>query len=187
MSLISDREVESELQSQLLSGERFLWAGRPKTGILLRSSDVFLIPFSLLWGGFAIFWESTVLMSGAPGFFAIWGIPFVVIGLYFIFGRFLTDAQMRGNTRYGITADRIIIRSGLFSPSVSSLNIRTLSDITFEEKSDGSGTILFGPADPRSSMMNGMQWPGVKQPAQLQFIQEVRQVYELIVKSQQSK
>ncbi|MCC6461107.1 MAG: PH domain-containing protein [Saprospiraceae bacterium] len=187
METYSDFDTRQILQPALSPGEKLLWTGRPKTGLLLRSGDIFMIPFSLLWGGFAIFWESTVLSGGAPFFFALWGIPFVLIGLYMIIGRFFVDAYQRSKTVYGITDDRIIIQSGIFSSEIKSLNIQTLSDLTIKEKSDGSGTISLGPQDPRSAMMEGMAWPGVKAAPQLAFIPGVRQVYDLLLQLQRRR
>ncbi len=145
-------EPESKLDGELREREQLLWYGRPKQGIRLRAIDALLIPFSLMWCGFAIFWEVTALTMGAPFFFALWGIPFVLVGLYFVFGRFLVEAKGREKTYYGVTDERIIIVSGLFSRKVKSLNLRTLSDVSLTEKADGSGTITFGPTRwPRGS------------------------------------
>ena len=53
------------VQPELTSGESVLWAGQPNPRIIFHKDDLYLIPFSLLWGGFAIFWE-----AGASGY---WG------------------------------------------------------------------------------------------------------------------
>jgi len=153
-------ETEHEITKHLESGERLLWTGAPHKGFLLRKSDAFQIPFSLMWGGFAIFWETTVLRSGGPLFFVLWGIPFVAIGLYLIFGRFWVDAKSRSVTAYALTDRRVLIVSGILSRSVKSLPLRTLSELTLEENRDGTGTITFGSANPLMMFGGGANWPG---------------------------
>ena len=96
--------------------------------------------------------------------------------------------KQRENTFYGVTADRIIIKSGIFKKTIKSLNIRTLSDIEYDEKSDGSGTINVGPKNPMMMWGNGMSWwPGIKATPSLDLIQDVRQVYNKIIEIQNTK
>jgi uncharacterized membrane protein YdbT with pleckstrin-like domain len=117
------------LRSEILSDEKLVWEGRPKSGVMVKPSDIFMIPFSLLWGGFAIFWGISVTSSDAPFFFSLFGIPFVLIGLYIIFGRFFFDAKKRGNTIYGLTDKRAIIISGVFGKKTTSLNLKSLQEV----------------------------------------------------------
>ena len=179
-----NRNLNYELKQHLDSGEELLWTGQPKHGIVFRTADIFMIPFSLLWCGFAIFW--VIMASQGSIFFAMFGIPFVIIGLIFVFGRFIIEAKQRENTVYGITKDRIIIKSGVFSKSIKSLNIRTLSDIEYNEKNNGIGTISVGPKNPMMGMWgNGMNWwPGMKSTPSLQLIPDVRKVYNQIIELQ---
>ena len=173
-------------REELGAGERILWCSQPKQGLTLRPSDTFLIPFSLLWGGFAIFWESSVIVGGAPFFFMLWGIPFVLIGLYIIVGRFFVDAKQREKTYYALTNERAIILSGLFGRNIRALSLKTLSDININVKGDGSGTITFGPSHPMASWYSGLAWPGMgKYTAPgFEMIENARQVYELLRKAQ---
>lgn len=179
-------EQTRPIDSQLSSGERLLWSGQPRQGLFLRASDAYQIPFSLLWGGFAIFWESSVILSGAPFFFMLWGVPFVLVGLYMIIGRFFVDARQRDKTYYGVTNERIIIVSGLFNRKVKSLNLRTLTDVSLDEKSDRSGTITFGAANPMSWWAGGMSFSGwgQKLTPSFELIPEAKRVYEIIRNAQ---
>lgn len=176
---------EQVISRQLGSGERLLWSGRPRQGAMLRPTDAFLIPFSLLWCGFAIFWEASVMRNNAPIFMQFWGIPFILVGLYFVFGRFWVDARQRSQTSYGLTNQRIIIVSGLFSSQVKSLNLRTLADVSLTERSNGFGTIAFGTPPPWWAASN-MQWPGMSGQFVPMFdvIENPRTVYEQIRSAQ---
>jgi hypothetical protein len=178
-------EEERALGPELVAGERLLWAGRPRRGIRLTGADVFLVPFSLLWCGFAVFWERSVLVHGAPGFFALWGLPFVAVGLYFVFGRFIGDAVRRGKIFYGLTATRIILVSGVLTRQVKSIELASLGEISLREGGDRSGTVLLGTVSGPNSWATGFaspSWPGSARylPPMLEAIENARAVYEKI-------
>lgn len=177
------------IKKELGPGERVLWSGQPRQGVYLRGADIMLIPFSILWGGFAIFWEYSVITApNAPLFMSFFGIPFVVIGLYLIFGRFFVEAKQRASTHYAVTSQRIIIVSGLFSRGVKSLNLRTLSDLSLSEGGSNYGSIFFGGGSPFSFMFRGFSgWPGMSSQLGPHFdqIQGARGVYETIRNAQQ--
>ncbi|MGB8647263.1 MAG: PH domain-containing protein [Anaerolineae bacterium] len=175
-----DNDASLIIRGELAANERLLWAGQPGRGIALGPSDIFLIPFTLLWFGFAVFWESTAVAGGAPVFFALWGIPFVLVGLYMVFGRFFVDSWQRSKMYYGVTSQRIIIVSGMFSKSVKSLNLRTLSDISMNQKGDGSGTITFGPTSFYGAWMRAWPTTGAYTSPSFAMIPDVKRVYDTI-------
>jgi hypothetical protein len=92
-------DVRRQLAPYLLPDETLLWTGRPDPAKHFGASDVFLVPFSLLWAGFAIFWLIAALVAGAPVPFALFGLPFVALGLYFIFGRFVYQGESQAPDR----------------------------------------------------------------------------------------
>ena len=152
--------LASGLRERLDRGERILWMGRPRQGLLLRKGDLFGIPFSLLWCGFAIFWESQVLKTHAPWFFALWGVPFVLIGLYLVVGRFLVDVWRRQRTVYAVSDRRALILSGLRTPTLKSLEIEGLTDIELQDEGGGRGTLMLGlPATNNAANSFGRGWP----------------------------
>ena len=154
------------------------WTGRPRSGLILRSSDLLLIPFSLLWGGFAIFWESMAVTTEAPIFFKLWGIPFVLVGLYFIFGRFIFDAYVRSNTWYALTDDSALILRAGFGTKMSSVYLPTVEDITLEAQGDNRGTIYFGRSPSSQGPFEFFSRTNVATPPAFECIENAAGVYD---------
>lgn len=177
-----DGSAEDVIRQELGRSEQLLWAGRSREGWVLRAADVFLIPFSIMWCGFAIFWEATAVAEGAPLFFTLWGIPFILVGLYILFGRFWVDALQRATTTYGVTSERVVIVSGVLARSVKSLDIDALSDVSLTEWSGGAGTITFGVVPFMCWWYPGAGWPGFCPQAfpRFELAKDARDVYEII-------
>lgn len=89
-----------------------LWVGQPDPRVRFTGADAFLVPFSVLWGGFAVFWEVMAITTARQTLFIIWGIPFVLLGLYFIFGRFIFKKRRKVATIYALTNSRAIVCTG---------------------------------------------------------------------------
>ena len=121
-------ENERAIMPYLLPTESLAWTGRPATGFIFRKPDVFFIPFSLVWGGFACFWEYTVYRAGAPYFFLL-------------FGRFFYDILRRRKTVYALTSERILRLTG---KTLSAWNLKDLPQASIELSADRRGTIAFG-------------------------------------------
>jgi len=174
-------ELSEDIRRELGAGEQVVWSGRPRQGLVLRSSDALAIPFSLIWCGFAIFWEHGVVTSNAPAFFALWGIPFVLAGLYMVVGRFFFDARQRARTFYAVTSERILIISGVFSRKIKSLSLRTLTDVSLTESRNGEGDIAFGAQNTFPSFFGNSGWPGAQQQSpKFELVSNAKSVYEQI-------
>lgn len=125
----------------LLPGEEEWWTGPPDPGVVFAPSDALMIPFSLIWGGFAIFWETTVALSGAPVVMRLFGVPFVLVGRYLIAGRFPAKRVQRRRTTYALTDRRALVVNGR---SVRSAPISDGPSFTRESRSGHRLTIGFG-------------------------------------------
>ncbi|MFL9843770.1 hypothetical protein [Flavobacterium rhizosphaerae] len=176
---MTDFSIEKEFRPFLGINETVLWTGCPPKGVLFKKSDIIEIPLSIIWFGLVIFWETTVIIKGAPVFFVIFGILFICIGLYNAVGRFFYDAYRRNNIVYIITQQRILIKSGIFSKKVKSVSISD-PKITFTAKKNGSGTILLGPDDRFNPRIFGKK---INKTPRLEMIPEVEKVYKIIINS----
>ncbi len=180
---------EDELRSHLDSGEKLLWTGRPAQGIAFTRQDWFLIPFSAVWLGIALFsfWpKSTKAPEPLPLFVAA-GLLFIGIGVYMFVGRFFADLWYRSRLIYGVTDRRAIILSGMRRRSVQSIYLSSLNTLKLEERPDRSGTIYFG--DQPSTSYQRVSYYGSDQSAGIQFfrIADAKQVYTILHKAMQQQ
>ena len=176
--------MNSNATQYLLPGERIVWEGNPAAALIFRPIEAFLIPFSLLWAGFAVFWNVSVwTMNGATADlpFKLFGLPFLLTGLYITAGRFWLDRRLRQNLYYFVTNRRILILKGASRSTLKSVDIERLPALELNERADGSGTIRFGPPVNWFGSNNLAIWQPTFDPTP-QFIRipNVRSVYALI-------
>jgi hypothetical protein len=152
------------VQPELMSGESILWAGQPRGSVIFHKEDSFLIPFSLFWGGFAIFWEASVLRlswnhsNGPASLFILWGIPFVVVGQYLIWGRFVYAGWLKRRTYYAVTNRRVLVIQNGWKRQIAAAYIDSLPSLIKEGGSNGIGILRFGPS--QSMWLNNRGWRG---------------------------
>ena len=170
----------SPIRQVLRPGETVLWAGAQNVAAYALRGAWFLIPFSLLWGGFAIFWEISALLT-RPLPFALFGVPFVVIGLYLIFGRIYVALREAEHTSYAITDRRVLIVTGAFGQRLLELDLRDLPTAQLEDLGRGLGTVTLGASISPFRAPPG--WPTFgtyTRPAAFEMISEARRVFEIL-------
>lgn len=166
-------------QKELNPNENLLWYGKPKQGILLRASDKTQIPFSILWAGFAFFYEYNALTKTDDLFHQLWGVPFVIIGIHMLIGRFFYDSYQRKFTDYAVTNERIIIATGNHNKSFKSILLKNLPQLQFISHEDTYGTIIFDDNDVFSKFF--MQFPYQKDTTpKFEYVKNCDEPYRII-------
>jgi len=192
-----DTRLHQLLQGELQPGEEIVASGQPNLSVHFTKSDGFLIPFSIFWCGFAIFWELSVLGifndpgngGAAPLSFTLFGLPFVCIGLYFVFGRFIYKSYKKKHTYYVVTNKRVMVINDLRNKKITAAFIYQIPNINKTVRSDGVGTIIFGNASQIQLMygntgMDGFgSYYGVPVPV-FYDVDEADKVYQTVVQIQ---
>ncbi|MEN6372464.1 MAG: hypothetical protein ABFD64_10685 [Armatimonadota bacterium] len=200
-SVVVDDWVQRQvIQSELMDEESIEWVGQPDPSIIFTKADIFLIPFSILWCGFAIFWEASALGitfkgGGAPLLFALFGVPFVLIGLYMVFGRFFYKAWKKRKTYYAVTNKRIIVITLGIGKNIQAVFIRDIPMINQSIGANGMGSLIFGNTNWQFAMYGntGMGYFGqyANNAAAIAFydIRDAKTVYDLVnrIRNRQSQ
>lgn len=173
---------EYPFRALLRPAERIVWEGQPiPRRWVLTPADIFLIPFSIMWGGFALFWEAAVLSTPAPFFFKLWGVPFVLVGLYLMFGRFFVAYRQAQSTWYALTDRRVLIASGIFRSNLTEIDLRSLPALNVQTSSDGVGTISLSSAPASwTSQLNWSPWMAMSAAPAFRAIPDAPRVYQLM-------
>jgi hypothetical protein len=174
------------LKAYTNNGKDLVWTGRPRQGFFFRKSDWYFVPFSLLWGGFAIAWEISVVVMEAGILFQLWGIPFVLVGLYMMVGRFFHDAWYRKRTFYGLTKDHLIIKR---PKKVQEVPFADIASIDLSEQQQ-RGTLSFDLGSYQKSNKSTTSKSNMAVPAMsniLDSIADANTAYEIIRTSKKAQ
>lgn len=137
--------VSTDSLGLLLPGERIVWSGEPVRHRLLRIDDVFLIPFSLMWGGFVLFFAAGAVFGQVHDPIAmVCAVPLVLLALYLVFGRFVVRSIASRKARYLVTDRRVVVTGGVTGRAVGTEYLAALPPPVITENEDGSGDLAFG-------------------------------------------
>jgi len=145
-----DPGAAMKIQTEIISGEKVYWAGMPNPRVIFHSDDWTAIPFTLIWTGFFVFWEADALgiwgraprAGGSDVFMALWGIPFLIIGNYMVWGRFLVDGWLKRKTYYAVTNRRILVLQEGWNRKTNWMYLEAIP--TIEREGTIRGTLWFG-------------------------------------------
>lgn len=150
--------VDDALTGILHPGERLLWSGRSDPSVVFARTDALLIPFSLVWGAFAVFWTTTAAASGAPVFFLLFGGLFCLVGFYLVAGRFVVKAHRKRTTLYAVTDRRALTVAG---GSTREVRLPGPDRVTTWSRSRAHVSVVWEPSTTRSLFFgNRTTWPG---------------------------
>ena len=171
---------------QLDPGERQLWTGAPRQGIVFRATDLARVPFTFVWlvaiglGGWVF------IKSGAPYYALLYKVGFALVAIYALGGRYFYDAWRRSRISYVITTERVIIKGGTLTNNTTSISLKTIIDITLQERGDGSGTIIFGLLPPLAAVfVSPPTNSGWQATPILELVPDAQGVYDIVRRAQQ--
>lgn len=178
------RDPRALISPFLHADEDLLWVGKPYTTRKFRPNPLVVI-FMLFWFGFAVFW--TVTAASAGGFFALFGIPFLLIGGYMLYTLFIGQKKQLAETIYAVTDRRaLILYSDRRGTGCTEFVFARLSNVTLDEVNGTTGTIRFLPDTPYygsaydSPRMRRGQTATYELRSAFLAIDSVQEVYRLI-------
>ena len=100
----------NEIKEKFLKDETILWQGSPKKAPLFNKSDIFMIPFSLIFGGTFIMYaiiSALMMLAGESIMFSLLGITCLILGLYILVFRLWYRKKRISREVYFVTDKRV--------------------------------------------------------------------------------
>ncbi len=134
------------LDARLAPGEVVLWRGKPvRQAFVFRTWPLSIFGAVLIVS--VIAYETIVLTTEAPDLLALVGIPLSLAALYMAVGHFLVTASEWQNTEYLVSERQVLIRHGIFRPSVTMFSLLGLPHTIVEMHGEDIGNVMFRPRE----------------------------------------
>ncbi len=117
---------------------------------------------------------------------SIFGLPFVLIGLFLTFGRKIVDMMRRKRTIYGVTDKRIIILRGASEQRLITLDMKDITSVSFGERKDGHGSVFFNDPGRTHNLGQLMHLPSMRPLSPtFEVIHDPKHVHDIIIEQQE--
>lgn len=127
--------------------EKIVWQGQPDAKFRLRGRNIALSLFGIVFLGSSLAFmvvavASTSAQGGPMGLmFLLFGLPFVLVGLYLVVGIHWADMAGRRKTHYTLTNKHAFIATALFVKRLKSYPIG--ADTALELRPGSPGSVMF--------------------------------------------
>lgn len=181
--------MSETITSYIRADETLLWRGRPQQGLRFGWHDLFMVPFSLLWGGgvLTIFFSGGFSASRGEFPFFLFPLIFVTVAIYLTVGRLLHDVWIRSRMEYALTDRRIIVFQRGFGGDVATVDIGRLDQVRFRPRGV-RGDIVFGRNPSLMGFFGGQSFrsslamwvPSLSETPQFLGVENARRLYDQI-------
>jgi hypothetical protein len=170
-----DSNLQQEFSAYLLPNEELLWVEKPVQGFRTQMEDWYLVTNFVIWCCFIL-----VLFrkSGIEEIIHVIQLSLILSILYQLIFRYYYDLLKRKNSVYGISNQRILIKSGILNSEVTTLDIKNLPPVSLIHFKENKGSIKFG-EDVSTGIGKSIR---VHYAPKFDTIEEVSSVYQLILK-----
>jgi len=158
--------------------EKILWQGQPDGKFRLRGKNIVLSLFGIVFLGssviFLVMAAASAPAQGGPAglMFVLFGLPFVLVGLYLVFGIHWADMAGRRKTHYTLTNKHAFIATAFLVKRLKSYPIN--ADTVLELRPGSPGSVIFAEEIVRSSNSSTRRAIG------FELIPDAQKVYALM-------
>ncbi len=152
-------------RSELLRGERMLWAGKPLPRVLFDRPDWIAVAGSIVLAVLSLVWEYGAAegMAQHPADRAAWILPMLgaflllLLSQYMLWFRLFRAARRKQHTFYAVTNKRVLVLTTGPRRRVTDGLIAGLDTIGLQTGKNGAGTIEFSMSSSPESRYTGVE------------------------------
>jgi len=123
--------------------EFIIWQGQPNPHRLLRPVDAIWIPLRFVYLLSTLSIERQLVQTHLPLVLKLIGLPFVILGLYWLFGRLIVRYVQRRITHYALTNYRVLCLRRTWQEQLKAVDLYRIPVVRMQRGWGTTGTIIF--------------------------------------------
>ena len=181
--------TKDEIKSKYLNSEVILWQGDAVNVPLFNKSDIFIIPFTLIFGGLFVIYaliSALMMIAGESALFSLVGITFLLIGLYILFFRIFYRKKRILREIYFVTENRVF--------AFDSMRDEVIFDISLNETELylGDKSLILGSTNSIGDFVYNLGLDiffrkFIKETPTFKYIDDISGVYKIIIENKKKE
>ena len=184
---MEEKSLDFKINEHISEGERLLWQGAPAKKMRLLPGERFNIILGIAWTAFSIAWLALAISLNVEAKDAIFlvkilpafGVPFLLVGLYFLAFVPLNIIIFRKGIEYALTNKRALILLRGRRDKLVSFSLTEIENIQFGCDEDGNGYVTFINVPKKPDGQKKRRKPLIKRVGGFYNVSEVKKLYKI--------